>query len=148
MGRPFKVVLDTQIFLRSLINPLSACGRLFSDWSSAYNLYVADAIVTEILDVLNRPKIRVRFPQITNELVEYVSFIIQHEAIVVALSDEQIEPICRDPKDDVFLACAKVGNVDYLVSEDNDLLVIKQHGQTKIVNVASFLSILETTGSD
>ena len=37
-----------------------------------------------------------------------------------------------------------VSKADYLVSEDNDLLVLKQHYTTQIVNSAAFLSVLET----
>jgi predicted nucleic acid-binding protein len=57
---------------------------------------------------------------------------------------EDIPSISRDPKDDIFLACAKAAKALYLVSEDNDLLVLKQYEDTAIVNAAQFLAMLET----
>lgn len=137
-----KVVFDTQIYLRAVINPNSGCGRLFSEWTAYYVLYVADAIEAEIVEVLQRPKIRARFPQITDETIKAVKAILaKAERIVLTSSD--IEPICRDPKDDIFLACAKMAGANYLVSEDNDLLVIGRHHNTQIVGIATFLTVLE-----
>ena len=54
----------------------------------------------------------------------------------------QIHPISRNPKDDKFLATAKVGECDYLVTEDEDLLVLKKYKGIKIINTTAFLEIL------
>lgn len=56
---------------------------------------------------------------------------------------EQFPPVSRDPKDDVFLACAAFSDSDYLVSGDLDLLDLQTHGRTRIIRPAEFLSILE-----
>jgi putative PIN family toxin of toxin-antitoxin system len=138
-----KAVLDTQIFLRTAINPRSACARLSPRfWRGYYSLYVSDAIEAEITDVLNRPSIRTKFPQITNQVVADIINTIHAEAHRVQ-PEQPIEAVSRDPKDDIFLACAKAAQADYLVSEDNDLLVLGQHYTTQIINVAAFLTILE-----
>lgn len=136
------VVFDTQIFLRALINSRSACGRLLFEWDEHYQLYMCDEIEAEILDVLTRSKVRNKFPQITDESIQYITSRI---ALLprIRLSKDDLEARCRDPKDDIFLACAKVAEADYLVSEDNDLLVLKEHYITRIINVAHFLEILE-----
>ena len=55
----------------------------------------------------------------------------------------KFEAVSRDPKDDIFLACAKAAKALYLVSEDNDLLVLKKHEETSIVNALELLMILE-----
>jgi predicted nucleic acid-binding protein len=39
-----------------------------------------------------------------------------------------------------------VAQADYLVSEDKDLLVLRQHHTTRILNAAAFLSTLESQG--
>ena len=65
------------------------------------------------------------------------------KGIHVEVQTTDIERICRDPKDDMLLACAKAAKADYLVSEDNDLLVIGQHHTTRIIKIAAFLNILE-----
>lgn len=142
--KPLPVVFDTQIFLRALINPNSACGRLFSTWRAEYTLFIAPGIRSEIHDVLTRAKVRKKFPHITDGQTTAFLRLIDTIAVNVALSPDDIEPICRDPKDDVFLACAKVAKASYLVSEDNDLLVLHQHHTVQIVKVGLFLTILES----
>lgn len=142
MSKTPDVVFDTQVFLRALINPKSVCGRLVFDWQPDYGLHTTEKINFEVLDVLNRPSIRAKFPQITDALVKLITLVLGL-ASQVEIKPEDIEPICRDPKDDIFLACAKAANADYLVTEDNDLLVLQQHHATQIVNVAAFLSVLE-----
>ena len=55
----------------------------------------------------------------------------------------EVPPISRDPKDDVFLATAAVAGADFLVSEDNDLLVLGTYGDVRIVTASVFLDLLE-----
>jgi putative PIN family toxin of toxin-antitoxin system len=57
---------------------------------------------------------------------------------------EEIPAVTRDPKDDYLLAYALVGEADYLVTGDKDLLVLKQVDTVKIVTSREFLSILKT----
>ena len=51
---------------------------------------------------------------------------------------------CRDPKDDKFLATCLAAGADYLVSEDDDLLVLGEHAGTRILDAKAFLAILES----
>ena len=49
----------------------------------------------------------------------------------------------RDPDDDMFLLCALDGDADYLVSEDDDLLSLKNHyARPSIVSCAGALAAL------
>lgn len=44
-----------------------------------------------------------------------------------AILDEAVplrEPVCRDPSDDKFLACARAAAADVIVSGDSDLLAL------------------------
>ena len=142
MSEILKVVFDTQIYLRAFGNPTSACGRLLNEWSPYYLLHWTNEIEVEILDVLRRPKVRAKFPSLSDKTETRVKEILA-KGIHVEVQPNDLEPICRDPKDDIFLACAKVAQADYLISEDNDLLVIGQHHTTRIIKVAAFMNILE-----
>jgi len=51
--------------------------------------------------------------------------------------------ICRNPRDDGILACAVEGEADYLVTSDRDLLALRQHRETCIVNPGQFLLALQ-----
>ena len=142
MSQTLKAIFDTQIYLRALINLRSACGKLVFERQSDYQLLTCAEITQEVMDVLTRSSIRQKFPQISDADVSQIGATLQ-EATLVEVKSEDIERICRDPKDDIFLACAKAASADYLVSEDKDLLVIGQHHTTGIINVATFLTALE-----
>jgi len=46
--------------------------------------------------------------------------------------------VCRDPDDDKFISCAVDGKCVYIVSGDNDLLVLKDYEGIEIITVAQF----------
>jgi hypothetical protein len=61
---PLTVVVDTVVFVRALINPHSRSGRLLlTDPSERCTIVLSPAVIEEILDVIFRPLLRRRFPQ-------------------------------------------------------------------------------------
>ena len=48
----------------------------------------------------------------------------------------------RDPDDDKFINCARSGEIQYIVSGDKDLLVLREVEKIRIVGVAEFLGSL------
>lgn len=50
-------VLDTVVFVRSLINPYSVWGRIVFEWDTQYRLVVSQPVLLEILEVLRRPEL-------------------------------------------------------------------------------------------
>ena len=66
-------------------------------------------------------------------------------ALLVSPS-EKIE-LCRDPKDDFLLEIASAGDADYLVTGDEDLLVLGAIRRTRIIRLAEFRALL-TEGSN
>jgi putative PIN family toxin of toxin-antitoxin system len=53
-----------------------------------------------------------------------------------------VEPVTRDPDDDVVLAGAVAGRADVIVTGDEDLLVLRQHEGIPIVTPRKFLSLM------
>jgi hypothetical protein len=51
--------------------------------------------------------------------------------------------LCRDPKDNFLLSLALDGEADYLLTGDNDLLVLEKVGETKIIKIADFFGMIE-----
>lgn len=136
-----KIVIDTVVFVRSLINPHSRCGKIVFSHNKIYQLFVSEPIVTEILEVLHRPELTVKFHRLKN-MDFFMVMEILGQAKVVEIST--IGQVSRDPKDNKFLATAAETKSDYLVTEDNDLLDLKEYQGVKIVNTDTFLHILET----
>ncbi len=113
-----------------------------------------DALLTFKKDVLEKRIVHVSSSHILNEVEAVLSEkmgltkqkaktaarLLERQSIIANPTD--IEKICRDPFDDYILAAAKEGGVDYLVTEDKDLLILKRYKNIKIVNISTFRSIL------
>lgn len=136
-----RAVLDTNVFLRALINPFSRCGRLLGEFADAYELVLSPAIAHEVLEVLHRPRLRARFPQITRLDIARIIALFE-QALVVEPQD--LPSVCRDPHDDKFLACAVAAGAEYLVTEDQDLLALDTYESTRICQPDEFIAFLES----
>ncbi len=79
--------------------------------------------------------------KLTKQKAKAATRLLERQSVVV--NPKTIEKICRDPFDDYVLAAAKEGGVEYLVTEDKDLLILKGYQSVKIVNTSTFRRILD-----
>ena len=135
-----RVVFDTVVFVRALINPFSFCGRIVFERFRDYTLVLSPPVAKEILEVLHRPELTSKLSTLAGLDIRRVLDIISDARIV---EPAEIPAVSRDPKDDKFLATAKVASTEYLVSQDEDLLVLGRYERARIVDCATFLRILE-----
>jgi putative PIN family toxin of toxin-antitoxin system len=134
-----RAVLDTVVFVRALINPAGIWSRVLQA-SDRYELVISPDIMVEIVSVLNRPELRRRFPRISSlpdarrvlAAIEKAHFV----------TPEAVEPVCRDGNDDKFFACAVAGGAQYIVSEDKDILVIREYRGVRTITAADFLALI------
>ncbi len=118
------VVFDTVVFVRALINPYSYWGRLVFEHAADYRLIVSRPILAEILEVIQRPRIRRKYRSVaTRDVPTVLALLARAEAVEL----ETIPAVVRDPKDDKFLATAVLAGAGYLVTEDEDLLVLHEY---------------------
>jgi len=137
------VVIDTQIILRATLNERSLPGKLLFDLGYLYTLAISPAVRAEIADVLSRPKLRQKFPGLTDESTARVLAVLDAGLQITPEITPEITPaVSRDPKDDMFLALAVESKATYLVSEDNDLLVLDPYRGIRILTVLEFLQAL------
>ncbi len=134
-----RVVFDTVIFVRSLINRSGLWGRLVFTHGERYRLVISEPIVVEILEVLRRPELTRKYRGVASANLETILGILASAEIVIV---DEIPAVSRDPKDDKFLATAALAGADYLVSEDQDLLVLQEYNGVRIVDAATFLNLL------
>ena len=139
-----RIVIDTQILLRAVVNRRSLPAKLVYDLTDSYTLLISEATLAEIEEVLHRPKVRAKFQYTDEAVAELVNRL--SKGIRIAVSD--IPSIARDPKDDKFLACAATGNANFIVSEDKDLLVLNPYDTIQILNVFDFLKIIQPTDDE
>jgi putative PIN family toxin of toxin-antitoxin system len=131
---PCRVVLDTNVLISALLFAGSV-GRLRDLWVSGEIVpLVSRETFAEFRSALSYPKFKLtprEIAAIVND--EVLPFVEPVDA------DELTSAICRDPHDDVFLAIAAQGCATYLVTGDQDLLVLKKYNKTRIVTVKDFL---------
>ena len=133
-------VFDTVIFVRSLINPHGKWGRLVFSYASYYRLVVSQPILTETLAMLQRPELTRKFRTLPGlDSVKIMDLLAEAESVEVP----HIPSVSRDPEDKKFLATAQAANADYLVTEDRDLLVLKEYQGVRIVTAAEFIRLWE-----
>lgn len=136
-----RVVLDTVIFVRALINPHGRWGRLLFEHSDRYVIVLSPEIIREILSVLYRPSLRRRLPQMAEP--------VHVRQILAALEQaEVVEPsrrlsVCRDANDDKFFECALEAGAEYIVSEDRDILDVGAYEGVTTITAGQFLQLLE-----
>lgn len=88
--------------------------------------------------MLAYPKFRLTPDERENLLADYVLYC---EAVTMPKLLPKT-PDCRDPFDISFLVLALVGEADYLVTGDRDLLAIKNDFTCPIVTAEAFLQII------
>ena len=91
--------------------------------------------VSEIIKILKDFKIK-----LSDEMIkEWIDLIVTNSIIVEP--KEKIEAVKDDPKDDIFIETAVAGNVDYIISQDNHLLKLKEFRGIKIITPEEFNKI-------
>ena len=108
-----------------------------------FQLVASQALYDEIEGVLDRPRIRERYRIGEAEvalLLQRLAGCIEGGHSVTRLGVE-----VRDSDDRHVLAAAVEGQVEYLVTGDNDLLVLRDHpavAPLRVVTVHEFLAVL------
>lgn len=133
------VVFDTVVFLRSLINPSGLWGRLVFARND-YRLIISEPVLREITEVIARPQLRRKYRSLPTRDPFALLSLLAHTHVVDVID---VPAVSRDPKDDKFLATARAARADYLVTEDQDLLVLHEYEGTQIVTAAQFMAILD-----
>jgi putative PIN family toxin of toxin-antitoxin system len=131
-----KIVIDTNVFVSSFFwggHPREVFERVINGFDE---LYITDEILKEIMSVMSSKKFDVN----KNEIEDYIRIIEKYSKNIV--SKNIPKPISRDKSDDKILQCGLDGNVDYIVTGDNDLLVLKEHKTIKIISPKDYLEIV------
>ena len=142
-----RALLDTNILISYLLTPdrdspiveivqAAVLGR--------FTLLLPEALLEELAaKVGEKPYLARRIaPEELAELAE----ILGQVAEVIPRITQPIPAVTRDPKDDYLLAYALVGQADYLVTGDQDLLVLKEVEGIAIVTPRDFWDVVQRVG--
>jgi putative PIN family toxin of toxin-antitoxin system len=137
-----KAVLDTVILVRGLIDPFSWSGKVLFEHADRYEFVVSPPVIAEYLEVLRRPKIESKFRGTASRDLRSVLDLVG-SANVVEITE--LAPISRDSEDDMFIATARAGTADFIVTQDKDLLVLGEFEGIAFLTAEEFLHHLGAT---
>jgi putative PIN family toxin of toxin-antitoxin system len=121
---------------------LENIGRRGIDAQRAYLLPYSEPLLTEPVDVFNRPRIRDKYELAADEIETVVALVLLRGEVVVPT---RRIIVCWYPKDNMILETAADGRTDAIVRGDRDLLELKAFEEIPIVAPAESLRRLNET---
>jgi len=129
-----RVIIDTNLWVSFLITKdYTRLDKILSD--KLIVLLYSQELIDEFIEVASRPKFKKYF---SAEDLQALLILMSDRAIFIEVSSTV--NVCRDMKDNFLLALAKDGKATHLLTGDNDLLILKTFGKTKILTIAGYLA--------
>ena len=132
-----RVVLDTNVLLSGIAYPASVPGKIMAAWRHGS---VDVLLSTYILDELRRvlPRLARRHGLTAAEIEDLVDALSIQAEVIEPLpgADPELRDIDDQPVLGTLLAALKTSKADYLITGDNDLLVMAE--RYPIVTAAKF----------
>ena len=127
-----KAVFDTNVLIAAFLTE-GLCAKLLTRARRQdFHLILCDGILQEFKQILEKKF--TAFPDETSEAL----IILSEAAQDILGQTDLITPVCRDSDDDLILACARDAVADYLVTGDEDLLVLKNYKGISILSPREF----------
>jgi putative PIN family toxin of toxin-antitoxin system len=135
-----RVVVDTSTLVSAALRADSIPHKALLEALATSDLCASTETLAELERVLDNKKFDRYLDQTLRR--EFVALIRrQSHLFAVETTDlEAVEPPCRDPEDNKFLALALAAEANVLISSDDDLLVLHPWRGIPIVTPADFLS--------
>lgn len=134
-----RAVIDTNLLVSYALTRGATLSRLIEHWEKGTFTYLTSPpIIEELKEVLKRPHLQEKMVADPQPLIDVVEADTEQTAGALVL-----EGVCRDPKDDIFIACAVEGGADYIVTGDKDPLDLSEYEGIKIVRPEEFVAVLD-----
>lgn len=134
-----RAVLDTNLWVSYLLTQGETLSRIVDHWEQMHFVaIVSPAMLAELKEVVRRPRLRAHMSLDPQALID----VMEQDAEVIS-GVLMLTGVCRDPKDDLFIACAVEGRADVLVSGDVDLLAVGSYQGVQMITPAAFLRLLD-----
>jgi putative PIN family toxin of toxin-antitoxin system len=146
--KTMRVLLDTNLLISYLLTPQQngvIAQVVEAGLLGRFALLLPEDLLSELANrVVAKEYLAER---ITAEQMRALADILAEVSEMVPKIATEIPAVTRDPKDDYLLAYALVGQADYLVTGDKDLLVLGQVEKTRIVTARDFAEVIKSAPS-
>ena len=127
-----KAVFDTNVLIAAFVTEGICSGLLIRAHKQAFNLVLCDYIIREFEGIL------IKKFKLTSTDISEISAIVSEAASEILHNLGPIPNICTNPNDDMIIACAIDAAADYIVTGDEDLLILKRYKDIVIINPRNF----------
>ena len=131
---PNRVVIDTNVFISALLNPVGTPRKVINIALSQYTILQSAATYQELESRINKKKFD-RYLEKTDRLDFLLA--LKNKSLFVDILHETT--ICSDSDDNKFLELAVSGMARNIITGDNDLLIIETYQGIPIITPAEFL---------
>lgn len=136
MANNIKIIFDVNIWVSAFISRKMEQQIQAIIFQDAVEVIACNELLEELEQTLQKPKLQ---KYISPERVRLAIELVKQSATFINL--ESTIELCRDNKDDYLLALAKDGQVDFLLTGDNDLLVLRQFEKTQIMKLSDYVRL-------
>src|SRR3989338_1345983 len=134
-----RIVLDTNI----IISAFGWSGNEYNILQKVMNKELLLVLSPEILDEYKRILLLHRLEFQEDEVEEFISALLEVAELIYPIYNKQSSIAIRDKDDIKFIICAIESKADYIITGDNDLLVIDKYNSIQIISSKNFLETLE-----
>lgn len=130
-----RVVLDSNVIVAAFA-ARGLCSEVFEVCLSGHNMVISEHILLEVKTNLTK---KIRLPDsVVKDIIGYLK-----DAAEKVKPYELADSPCRDKDDNIIIGTALSGNAEFIVSGDEDLLVLKKYKSINIVTPREFWSRLK-----
>ena len=142
MTNDLRVVVDTNVLISGLFGIRnSPSSKILKAIRNRQVILVTSAVILEeVGNVINRDRIVKLTKMSEGERKDFMDGLIERSDIT---KGKQLSQISRDFKDDKILACGVEGKVNYIVTGDEDLLVLNEYKGIKIAKPKEFSKLID-----
>ncbi len=130
-----KIVLDTNVLIAAFATQ-GLCHAIVELCLDQQEIILSEAILNEVAKALET---KLKVPFIANQNVK--QYLKEHASLFDI--KRPYPKISRDPSDDHILALAEESKADYIITGDQDLLILKRHEKIPIIQPRQFWEILK-----
>ena len=132
---PNRVVIDTNVFISALLNPLGTPKKVINIAVSQFTILQSEATYQELATRISKKKFDKYLEK--DDRLDFLSSLKNRSLFVDIFHETRV---CSDLDDNKFLELAVSGMAQYMITGDNALLILNTYQGIPIINPAEFVA--------
>ncbi len=133
-----RIVIDTNVFISALLNPNGTPRKVINLAVSQFSILQSEVTYQELETRLSKKKFDKYLSK--EDRVTFLTFLRQ-KSLLIDITHQTT--ICSDLDDNKFLELAVSGMANYLITGDNELLILENYQEISIITPIHFLSLVD-----